>query len=109
MGMGGLAMMGAGLFLITWLVMMVAMMFPSVAPMTLAFASVSRSRGEGTLPIAAFVLGYLVVWTAVGLVPLVVLLAAIVPPLLQLLVALMVGFVVIALFMPLIELLNKLS
>jgi predicted metal-binding membrane protein len=75
MGMGGLAMMGAGLFLITWLVMMVAMMFPSVAPMTLAFASVSRSRGEGALPTAAFVLGYLAVWTAVGLVPLGALLA----------------------------------
>jgi len=73
MAMGGLAMMGAGLFLITWLVMMVAMMFPSVAPMTLAFASVTRARGDGVLPTAAFVTGYLMVWTAVGLVPLVVL------------------------------------
>jgi predicted metal-binding membrane protein len=63
-------MMGAGLFLITWLVMMVAMMFPSVAPITLAFAGVTRSRGEGILPTAAFVLGYLMVWTAAGLVPL---------------------------------------
>jgi predicted metal-binding membrane protein len=70
MGMGGMAVLGAGLFLITWLVMMVAMMFPSVAPMTLAFASVTRSRGEGVLPTAAFVLGYLMVWTAAGLVPL---------------------------------------
>jgi predicted metal-binding membrane protein len=70
MGMGGLAMMGAGLFLITWLVMMVAMMFPSVAPITLAFAGVTRSRGEGVLPTASFVLGYLTVWTAAGLVPL---------------------------------------
>lgn len=70
MGAGAVAMMGAGLFLITWLVMMVAMMFPSVAPMTLAFASVTRSRGEGVLPTSAFVLGYLLVWTAAGLVPL---------------------------------------
>jgi predicted metal-binding membrane protein len=71
MGMGGgVAMMGAGLFLVTWLVMMVAMMFPSVAPMTLAFASVSRSRGEGVLPTGAFIAGYLAVWTAAGLVPL---------------------------------------
>jgi predicted metal-binding membrane protein len=70
MGMGGIAMMGAGLFLITWLVMMVAMMFPSVAPMTLAFASVTRSRGEGVLPTGAFVVGYLLVWTAAGLAPL---------------------------------------
>jgi predicted metal-binding membrane protein len=70
MGMGGIAMMGASLFLITWVVMMVAMMFPSVAPMTLAFASVTRSRGEGILPTGGFVLGYLLVWTAAGVVPL---------------------------------------
>jgi predicted metal-binding membrane protein len=76
MSMGGIAMMSAGLFLITWLVMMVAMMFPSVAPITLAFASVTRSRGEGVVPTATFVLGYLIVWTAAGLVPLAVLQAA---------------------------------
>jgi predicted metal-binding membrane protein len=68
--MGGLAMMGAGLFLVTWVVMMVAMMFPSVAPITLAFAGVTRSRGQGYAPIGAFVLGYLAVWAAAGLVPL---------------------------------------
>ena len=73
MGTGGVRMMSAGLFLITWLVMMVAMMFPSVAPMTLAFASVTRSRGEGYLPTAAFVLGYILVWAVSGLVPLAVL------------------------------------
>ncbi len=70
MAMGDIAMMGAGLFLFTWLVMMVAMMFPSVAPMTLAFASVSRSQGQGYAPTVAFVVGYLVVWTAAGLIPL---------------------------------------
>ena len=73
MGTGGVRMMSAGLFLITWLVMMVAMMFPSVAPMTLAFASVTRSRGEGYLPTVAFVLGYILVWAVSGLVPLAVL------------------------------------
>jgi predicted metal-binding membrane protein len=71
-GMGGMAMLGAGLFLFTWVVMMVAMMFPAVAPMVLAHASVVRSRGEGTIPTAAFVVGYLVVWAAAGLVPLAV-------------------------------------
>ena len=65
-----IGMMGAGLFLLTWLVMMVAMMFPSVAPMTLAFASITHSRGQGYLPTAAFVAGYIAVWTAVGLIPL---------------------------------------
>jgi predicted metal-binding membrane protein len=70
--MGGVAMLGAGLFLVTWLVMMVAMMFPSVAPIVLTHARVVRSRGEGTAPTVSFVLGYLVVWTAAGLVPLAV-------------------------------------
>jgi predicted metal-binding membrane protein len=66
----GSMVMGGALFLITWLVMMVAMMFPSVAPMTLAYAAVTRSRGEGYLPTAVFVLGYIFVWAASGLVPL---------------------------------------
>jgi predicted metal-binding membrane protein len=69
-GMGGMAMLGAGLFLVIWVVMMVAMMFPSTAPMVLTHARVVRSRGEGSLPTVAFVLGYLMVWTAAGLVPL---------------------------------------
>ena len=60
----------AGWFLGVWVVMMAAMMFPSVAPMTLAFASVARSRGEGALPTIAFVLGYLLIWAAAGIVPL---------------------------------------
>jgi predicted metal-binding membrane protein len=67
-----MSMTGAGLFLVTWVVMMVAMMFPSVAPMTLAFAGISRKRGDGLLPAAGFVFGYLVVWAAVGLIPLAV-------------------------------------
>src|SRR5437016_12599863 len=70
--MGGMAMLSAGLFLVTWLVMMVAMMFPSVAPMTLTFASFSRSRGEGYLRAALVVRGSTAVWTASGLVPLAV-------------------------------------
>ncbi len=69
-GMGGMAMLGGGLFLVTWLVMMVAMMFPTIAPMVLTHAGIVRARGEGTWPTAAFILGYLVVWTAAGLVPL---------------------------------------
>jgi predicted metal-binding membrane protein len=72
-GMGGMAMLGAGLFLITWVVMMVAMMFPSIAPMVLAHAGIVRARGNGTTPTVAFVLGFLAVWSAAGLVPLAVL------------------------------------
>jgi len=69
-GMGGVAMLGAGLFLVTWVLMMVAMMFPTIAPMVLTHASIVRSRGERAWPTVAFVFGYLVIWTAVGLVPL---------------------------------------
>jgi len=69
-GMGGMAMVGAGLFLVTWVVMMVAIIFPAVTPMVLTHAGVVRSRGEGTVPTVVFVAGYLVVWTAAGLVPL---------------------------------------
>jgi predicted metal-binding membrane protein len=69
-GMGGMAMLGAGLFLVTWVLMMVAMMFPTIAPMVLTHAGIVRSRGEGAWPTVAFVFGYLVIWTAVGLVPL---------------------------------------
>jgi predicted metal-binding membrane protein len=71
-GMGGVAMVGAGLFLVTWVVMMVAMMFPSIAPMVLAHAGIVRSRGEGAAPTIAFVLGFLVIWSVAGLVPLAV-------------------------------------
>jgi predicted metal-binding membrane protein len=53
--------------------MMAAMMFPSIAPMVLAFASMQRrkrERGEavsaGTTPL--FIGGYLAAWTAAGLV-----------------------------------------
>jgi predicted metal-binding membrane protein len=68
--MGGMAMVGGGLFLGTWVMMMVAMMFPAVAPMVLTHAGVVRSRGEGTMGTVAFVIGYVVVWTAAGLIPL---------------------------------------
>jgi predicted metal-binding membrane protein len=51
-----------------WAVMMVAMMLPSAAPVTLLIASLSRKRREaGTavgLTTAPFVLGYLAVWFA---------------------------------------------
>ena len=61
--------MGASLFMAMWLTMMVAMMFPTIAPMVLAHRMVVTQRGEGVLPTAAFVLGYLAVWAAIGLVP----------------------------------------
>jgi predicted metal-binding membrane protein len=62
--------MGAPVFLAMWTTMMVAMMFPTVAPIVLLHRMVVRRRGEGTAPTVAFGGGYLAVWTAAGLVPL---------------------------------------
>lgn len=62
--------MGAPLFMGMWLTMMVAMMFPTVVPMVLTHRMVVKQRGEGALPTVAFVLGYLAVWTAIGMLPL---------------------------------------
>lgn len=63
------------LFMPMWLVMMVAMMFPAVAPLVLIHRTVVRKRGEGWAPSVAFVLGYLAIWTVIGLVPLAAFLA----------------------------------
>lgn len=60
-----------GFYVTTWVVMMAAMMFPSIAPMVLAHAAVAQgrpARGEGEAgATTAFVAGYLVCWTAFGL------------------------------------------
>jgi predicted metal-binding membrane protein len=53
-----------------WVTMMAAMMLPSVMPMVLFFARVSRdrtNRGAALVPTWVFVAGYLAVWTAYGL------------------------------------------
>jgi predicted metal-binding membrane protein len=67
--------MGALLFMGMWLTMMVAMMFPTIGPIVLAHRLVVRQRGEGVMSSAAFVLGYLVVWSVIGLGPLTALLS----------------------------------
>ncbi len=68
----GLAMgMEAPLFLATWVAMMVAMMFPTAAPMILTFARVQdtrRQRGQASVPVWLFVGAYLLVWTLFGAV-----------------------------------------
>ena len=61
-----------GFFLTTWVVMLAAMMFPSVAPMVIAYARVHRRRRERARyapagASAVFVAGYLVSWTIYGL------------------------------------------
>jgi predicted metal-binding membrane protein len=58
--------MSIGWILSMWVVMMVAMMVPTAAPMTLFYARFRRGRspaGPIVLPASAFLLGYVVAWT----------------------------------------------
>jgi predicted metal-binding membrane protein len=61
-----------GWFLGLWVTMMAAMMFPAAAPMAAVVARVSASPAPGTSraigSTATFIAGYLVVWTAFGVV-----------------------------------------
>lgn len=66
--------MNVAVFMSMWVTMMVAMMFPTVAPIVLLHRMVLRRRGQGVFPTAVFGSGYLVVWVAIGLLPLVALL-----------------------------------
>ena len=60
-------------YVVAWVVMMAAMMFPSISPMVRTYALIQRSRyarrglGEPTAAIGAFVAGYLLIWTVFGL------------------------------------------
>ena len=54
-----------GWFLAVWVVMMAAMMFPSVSPTVALYARMTRERSSAAP--ALFTAGYLVAWTAVGL------------------------------------------
>jgi predicted metal-binding membrane protein len=57
------------LFLVAWVAMMVAMMFPTAAPMILMFAAVSvgkKQRGESFVRTWIFVGSYLLVWIGFG-------------------------------------------
>src|SRR5205807_556349 len=65
--------MSAAVFMLMWTTMMVAMMFPTIAPIVLLHRMVMRRRGEGIAPTVAFGAGYLIVWTAAGVIPLLVL------------------------------------
>src|SRR3979411_3026635 len=59
----------APLFLTTWVIMMVAMMFPTAAPMIVAFHTLQpdkRQRGEAFLSTWIFVAAYLLVWGLSG-------------------------------------------
>lgn len=69
MGMGLTMGMGAALFLAIWVVMMIAMMFPTAVPMILVFARVQRDRHSSERAfthIWVFVGAYLLIWTLFG-------------------------------------------
>jgi predicted metal-binding membrane protein len=60
-----------GLRLAMWAVMMVAMMVPTAAPMTLMYAAVARKAAAQHNPVAptfVFVAGYITMWTMFSLV-----------------------------------------
>ena len=63
--------MRAPMFLTIWVVMMIAMMFPTAAPMILTFQKVQagkRQRGETFVATWTFVAGYMLVWTLAGII-----------------------------------------
>jgi predicted metal-binding membrane protein len=70
MGPGG-ELGSLGFYVSAWVVMMAAMMFPSISPMVRTYALVLRRRPTKTIRPAAgislFVTGYLVAWTGFGL------------------------------------------
>ena len=55
-----------GFYITTWVVMMAAMMFPSIAPMVLVYAGLQRRRRD-RFATPCFVAGYLLIWAAAGL------------------------------------------
>jgi predicted metal-binding membrane protein len=70
--MPGMDLGALGFFVTVWVVMMVAMMFPAVAPTVLSYDRLReghRARGAGAVAggTALFVAGYLVVWAMAGL------------------------------------------
>ena len=71
--MPGMALGGLGFYVTVWVVMMAAMMVPSVAPTVLMYDRLrgeNLGRGDGA-PVdatALFLCGYLLVWTPAGLV-----------------------------------------
>jgi predicted metal-binding membrane protein len=78
-GMGPTMGMSAALFLAVWVVMMVAMMFPTAVPMIVLFGRVQaarRNRGEAAVATSLFVGAYLLVWSAAGIIAFVAALAA---------------------------------
>lgn len=59
---------GVSLFVVTWTLMLVAMMFPSVAPVVLVYSARARHLSPSWPALTAtFVAGYLLVWSLLGI------------------------------------------
>src|SRR5437773_2894508 len=71
MGVGpGTMGLALPLFLLLWVVMMSAMMFPSVAPIAILWTKAIRGRSQGAVMLgrmASFLSGYLLAWVGYGL------------------------------------------
>jgi predicted metal-binding membrane protein len=62
--------MGAGLFLLVWIAMTVASMFPAITQTVVVHARITANRtakGRTSAPTSLFVSGYLLLWTALGM------------------------------------------
>jgi predicted metal-binding membrane protein len=64
---------GLGFWVTAWVVMMAAMMFPSIAPMVVMYARIEEGKRQSDQPVEAgttalFVGGYLLSWAAAGLI-----------------------------------------
>lgn len=61
-------LVGAAFFLVTWTVMMAAMMLPSLVPFTIGVGRLMRVGGAGRSRTPLLILGYFAVWVATGAV-----------------------------------------
>ena len=64
-GMSGQEVLSLGAFLVAWLAMMTAMMFPAISPVVRLYGRVAAEGRVAPLPV--FVAGYIAVWTSLGL------------------------------------------
>lgn len=62
------SLLGAALFLMTWIVMMAAMMLPSLVPFTIGVGRLMRAGGGARSGTALLTVGYFAVWVATGAV-----------------------------------------
>jgi predicted metal-binding membrane protein len=65
-GVGTPLILGAALFTVGWLMMIVAMMLPSSLPLVVTFGALVGRRRRPSRLVALLLVGYLAIWTAFG-------------------------------------------